>query len=289
MAAVRGGFPSREPPILQPPPPGRFRDLKAIAADESGSQFFPPGTTPNSTAYTVADSRGASKDHAGSKDHVPAGEIGLPGVEDAHIRKAFKEIDYNKTGYVGASELRYMLMLLGERPTDEELDEMLRMLDTDGSGRVAYDEFRSLFELDSVVLAEMLTMQPVAADEPEEDEPDSPGSEKNPQTPEADINLKKQGALAFLHAVDSRKRDDQRARMLPHAKVRAGPGATGEESAGRVRPEGSGPTSRGDVHSPHSAKSSRSGTAGRGSNSNPSSPKASTAAGLFGALLGEAH
>jgi Ca2+-binding EF-hand superfamily protein len=37
-------------------------------------------------------------------------------------------------GFVGASEIRFVLDALGENVTDEEIDEMIRMIDADGDG-----------------------------------------------------------------------------------------------------------------------------------------------------------
>jgi calmodulin len=47
----------------------------------------------------------------------------------------------NGNGYVGASEIRFVLDALGEACTDEEIDEMIRMIDIDGDGEVNYREF----------------------------------------------------------------------------------------------------------------------------------------------------
>lgn len=40
----------------------------------------------------------------------------------------------NGNGYIGASEIRFVLDAMGEEVTDEEIDEMIRMLDIDGDG-----------------------------------------------------------------------------------------------------------------------------------------------------------
>merc|ERR1712093_439142 len=49
-----------------------------------------------------------------------------------------------------------MLMLIGEHPTDQELDEMLRMVDCGGDGQVSFqDFFRGLFQEKGPVPAEM--------------------------------------------------------------------------------------------------------------------------------------
>lgn len=47
----------------------------------------------------------------------------------------------NGNGYVGAAEIRFVMDALGEQVTDEEIDEMIRMLDVDGDGEVNFREF----------------------------------------------------------------------------------------------------------------------------------------------------
>lgn len=47
----------------------------------------------------------------------------------------------NGNGYIGAAEIRFVLDALGEDVTDEEIDEMIRLIDIDGDGQVNYDEF----------------------------------------------------------------------------------------------------------------------------------------------------
>merc|ERR1719436_972675 len=87
---------------------------------------------------------------------------GMPGVNEDHVKAAFQEIDFDHNEHVGVNELRYLLTIAGDNPTDEELDEMISMLDDDGDGQVNYEEFLSLFAHDSIVLAQMLAMRPEA-------------------------------------------------------------------------------------------------------------------------------
>ena len=60
---------------------------------------------------------------------------------DAEIKEAFYTFDMNGNGYVGAAEIRFVMDALGEQVTDEEIDEMIRMLDVDGDGEVNFREF----------------------------------------------------------------------------------------------------------------------------------------------------
>ena len=63
------------------------------------------------------------------------------GFVDDEIRAAFEFIDLDNNDYVGAAEIRHILVCMGELVTDEEVDMMITMVDEDGAGQVGYDEF----------------------------------------------------------------------------------------------------------------------------------------------------
>ena len=54
---------------------------------------------------------------------------------------AFRLLDTDGTGTISAVELRHIMTNLGEKLTDEEVDEMLREADIDGDGQINYEEF----------------------------------------------------------------------------------------------------------------------------------------------------
>lgn len=60
---------------------------------------------------------------------------------DKEIQEAFQSFDLDHNEFVGAAELRHVLVNIGENVTDEEVDEMIRMCDKDGDGQVSYEEF----------------------------------------------------------------------------------------------------------------------------------------------------
>jgi hypothetical protein len=48
------------------------------------------------------------------------------------IKEAFKVFDKDGNGFISAAELRHIMTNLGEKLTDEEVDEMIREADVDG-------------------------------------------------------------------------------------------------------------------------------------------------------------
>ena len=55
------------------------------------------------------------------------------------LREAFKMFDKNGDGKIDPKELRHVMTNLGEKLTDEEVDEMIRSADEDGDGKVNYE------------------------------------------------------------------------------------------------------------------------------------------------------
>ena len=53
-------------------------------------------------------------------------------------------------GFVAAAEIRFVLDALGEQVTDEEIDEMIRLVDMDGDGQVNFKEFYKMASGDSL-------------------------------------------------------------------------------------------------------------------------------------------
>ncbi|XP_027714770.1 calmodulin-A-like [Vombatus ursinus] len=60
---------------------------------------------------------------------------------EEEIREAFRVFDKDGNGLVSAAELRHVMTKLGEKLTDDEVDEMIREADVDGDGQVNYEEF----------------------------------------------------------------------------------------------------------------------------------------------------
>nr|XP_009398372.1 PREDICTED: calmodulin isoform X1 [Musa acuminata subsp. malaccensis] len=63
---------------------------------------------------------------------------------EEELKEAFKVFDKDQNGFISATELlqlRNVMINLGEKLTDEEVDQMIREADLDGDGQVNYEEF----------------------------------------------------------------------------------------------------------------------------------------------------
>lgn len=64
---------------------------------------------------------------------------------EEEIREAFRVFDKDGNGFISAAELRHVMTNLGEKLTDEEVDEMIREADIDGDGQVNYEGIYQIF------------------------------------------------------------------------------------------------------------------------------------------------
>ncbi|XP_074590154.1 calmodulin-1-like [Curcuma longa] len=60
---------------------------------------------------------------------------------EEELKEAFKVFDKDQNGFISASELRNGMINLGEKLSDEEVEQMIREADLDGDGQVNYEEF----------------------------------------------------------------------------------------------------------------------------------------------------
>ncbi|KAI6693319.1 hypothetical protein NL676_021029 [Syzygium grande] len=63
--------------------------------------------------------------------------------EEEH-KEAFKVFDKDQNGHISPSELRNVVINLGEKLTEEEVQQMISEADLDGDGQVYFEEFVKL-------------------------------------------------------------------------------------------------------------------------------------------------
>merc|ERR1719311_1028812 len=60
---------------------------------------------------------------------------------EEELIEAFKVFDRDGSGFISAMEMRHVMSNLGEKITDEEIDEMTREVDVDAEGNFNYEDF----------------------------------------------------------------------------------------------------------------------------------------------------
>ncbi|KAL7750960.1 myosin II light chain [Sorochytrium milnesiophthora] len=63
-----------------------------------------------------------------------------PGTISDYVQ-GFQVCDKDGSGYISAAELRYVLTSLGEKLTDQDVDELLKAVDVGKDGLIHYEEF----------------------------------------------------------------------------------------------------------------------------------------------------
>ena len=72
------------------------------------------------------------------------------------IKQKFLQFDDDHDGAIDKRELRNVIESLGQSPTDDELQELLDTLDTDGSSTLEFPEFLQLMKENSKYINKML-------------------------------------------------------------------------------------------------------------------------------------
>jgi len=60
---------------------------------------------------------------------------------EEEVINAFKVFDREGNGTISSIDLKYLMTTLGDKITEDEIDEMLRDADIDGDGYINYEEF----------------------------------------------------------------------------------------------------------------------------------------------------
>lgn len=123
----------------QNPTLAEIRDLeKNVGSDcESPSSAFSHTSTTDSLRQADMSSSGDTVDfETFSKILNRPGGFREPGEPEEYCR-GFQVFDKDMSGFIGVGQLRYILTNLGEKMSDDEVDELLKAVDT-SSGEINY-------------------------------------------------------------------------------------------------------------------------------------------------------
>eukprot|EP00094_Tigriopus_californicus_P010795 TCALIF_10412-PA protein Name:"Similar to Calmodulin (Chlamydomonas reinhardtii)" AED:0.08 eAED:0.08 QI:77/0.75/0.8/1/0.5/0.4/5/168/252 len=100
-----------------------------------------------------ADEAEANAEDAEKADNTPAeaeaeteAKPEEAATENPLFRKAFSMFDLDESGEISAGEFGTVMRALGENPTDEDIEELLKSVDRDLDGKLSYDEFQTLMQ-----------------------------------------------------------------------------------------------------------------------------------------------
>ncbi|CAF4003029.1 unnamed protein product [Rotaria sordida] len=65
--------------------------------------------------------------------------------QEAELREAFRLFDRDNSGYITINELKEVMLNMGEKLNQEELEEMMREADVNKDGKLDYEEFVQKF------------------------------------------------------------------------------------------------------------------------------------------------
>jgi Ca2+-binding EF-hand superfamily protein len=68
------------------------------------------------------------------------------GVDDEvdTLREAFEVFDQERTGFIGACDIKKVFLDLGERLSDADVEAMILVADLNSDGRISFEEFRKI-------------------------------------------------------------------------------------------------------------------------------------------------
>ena len=68
----------------------------------------------------------------------------LTDEQKAEIKEAFNFFDKDKDGSIDVNELNNVMKSLGKNPTDNEMQSLIKGVDSDGDGMINYEEFQDM-------------------------------------------------------------------------------------------------------------------------------------------------
>jgi calmodulin len=88
------------------------------------------------------------KDHSGTIDFAEFSELMENKMRETALAEEFMEtfkvFDRDGNGLLSGQELKYVMAIVGESLSDQEIDEFIAQADLDGDGLISYEEFVKL-------------------------------------------------------------------------------------------------------------------------------------------------
>ena len=114
----------------QNPSESELQDMiNEVDSDNNGTIDFPGMFCPGCRSHGVTD-------HSCAEFLTMMARKMKDTDSEEEIREAFKVFDRDNNGFISAAELRHVMTSIGEKLTDDEVDEMIREADQDGDGRI---------------------------------------------------------------------------------------------------------------------------------------------------------
>mmetsp|Transcript_18294 Transcript_18294/g.23168 ORF Transcript_18294/g.23168 Transcript_18294/m.23168 type:complete len:175 (-) Transcript_18294:29-553(-) len=66
-------------------------------------------------------------------------------IED-EIKAVFQQFDKNNDGLISGAELRYVMNIMGESPTEQDIEKMMEVADRNKDGYIDFEDFKVLIE-----------------------------------------------------------------------------------------------------------------------------------------------
>lgn len=116
---------------------------KGLKKEESSAGFVVRSNSRTSNRSANLD-RPSSSRPTSSRASRKANLSNLTSSQMNELKHAFDEIDSNNSGYLSRKELRQAFRNLDIRVSDDEIDVVMRQMDSDSNGKVDFDEFASV-------------------------------------------------------------------------------------------------------------------------------------------------